>query len=469
MSFRTRTCLSLFDQADIGLLLIDPNGKILTANPAFCAMIGVAATELQNTSLLTLLPKESHPRFTALLAAHDTDAGPRFVSKLERFRDPQGGVHWGVLTWTWVVDADQTPQHAVLIVQDLNPDRGPLQEEVRSVLKLNQKLQSDLTEQQQMLKELGQMKRALDYSSCSVIILNREMVVEYVNPRFTAITGYTEEEVIGQPLALLKGDRWSTDFEGKKETLGEGREWRGEFRNRRKDGSLYFEFAIISPVLDETGAISHYISINEDITDRKAVEELLNRTMSESVELSKQLELTNAMMREQRTELKKANRRLGEMAKTDGLTHLLNHRTIMDTFKRRLAKCRKANLPLSVLMLDLDNFKRINDTYGHQTGDEVLSAVSGVVQGAVRDGDLAGRYGGEEFMVVFANATLEQARAAADRIRQRVSELRFSEDFTMTTSGGLSSDCGQTPIALIEEADQRLYEAKHAGKNRIVG
>jgi len=159
------------------------------------------------------------------------------------------------------------------------------------------------------------------------------------------------------------------------------------------------------------------------------------------------------------------------LACNDSLTGLLNHRTLREALARELERSRRSDAPLSVLMLDLDNFKQINDQRGHQAGDDVLRAVAEIIRDGIREADHAGRYGGEEFLVIFVDSPLTQARSAAERIRERIDALAAEgpQASAITVSGGL---CQATPELQVDDlvrlADIRLYQAKRAGKNRIV-
>lgn len=162
------------------------------------------------------------------------------------------------------------------------------------------------------------------------------------------------------------------------------------------------------------------------------------------------------------------------MALTDSLTGLYNRRGIYQIGQRELERCQRYNRPLSILMIDLDHFKQLNDQYGHIVGDEVLTVASARLQEAVRRIDVVGRYGGEEFLVLLPECGLEFARGVAERIRQAVAGQPLASTagpLNVTVSIGVSSGV-KTPLeleSLIQRADQALYRAKQAGRDQVVG
>ncbi|MDA8164983.1 MAG: sensor domain-containing diguanylate cyclase, partial [Desulfobacteraceae bacterium] len=171
-------------------------------------------------------------------------------------------------------------------------------------------------------------------------------------------------------------------------------------------------------------------------------------------------------------DLAQAHERINNMATTDGLTGLANHRTFQHGFEIMLSRAERCQGPLALLLGDIDHFKQVNDTYGHPFGDQVLQAVAGVIGSAVRRADLAARYGGEEFAVLLDGTDLRQGRQVAERIRQKVQALSFrhqGEQVTPTISLGMAvfpEDGGDKPL-LISRADQALYHAKATGRNRL--
>jgi len=191
---------------------------------------------------------------------------------------------------------------------------------------------------------------------------------------------------------------------------------------------------------DETGAPELVTGIVFDITEQKHMEELLERQ----------------------------NQRLLEMSNTDFLTNLYNRRALFEKLDYEISRSARNKQAVSVLLLDIDHFKQINDTHGHLTGDQVLSGVAGVIKKSVRMTDIVGRYGGEEFLVVFPECSLNNGLTIAEKIRQNIQTSEFVPGLRVTVSGGLVEFKNETIDELVERADIYLYQAKRGGRNRIV-
>jgi two-component system, cell cycle response regulator len=172
-------------------------------------------------------------------------------------------------------------------------------------------------------------------------------------------------------------------------------------------------------------------------------------------------------------ELENANERLRQISVTDGLTGLFNHRHVHELLHEEHERSKRSGDPLAVVMLDLDRFKQLNDTHGHQTGDVILAETAGILKENAREIDMIGRYGGEEFIAILPGADEDAAVQFADRVRVAVEDHSFEaggKEIRMTVSGGVASANGASlpqPAELIRQADAALYEAKGAGRNRI--
>lgn len=167
-------------------------------------------------------------------------------------------------------------------------------------------------------------------------------------------------------------------------------------------------------------------------------------------------------------EVKEKTLELEKMAKSDGLTGLLNHMEIFRQLDLEIEKKGRYGDNLSLIMFDLDFFKNINDTYGHLFGDRVLESVSSIIQKNIRNVDLAGRYGGEEFMIILPKASLKQAVETAERIRDAIENCVFENvDLKVTISGGVAECIKENSKELVSRADNLLYKAKEGGRNNI--
>ena len=164
--------------------------------------------------------------------------------------------------------------------------------------------------------------------------------------------------------------------------------------------------------------------------------------------------------------------KIQELAITDGLTHLFSRHYFLERFREEIARSKRYHLALAFLMADIDHFKQVNDHSGHLVGDVVLREVASLIKGSVREIDLVGRYGGEEFSVVLPDTTRESALQVAERIRAAVEAhacAAYDETIRVTLSLGVSvyPEDGEDPITLLDRADTALYEAKKAGRNRV--
>jgi len=172
-------------------------------------------------------------------------------------------------------------------------------------------------------------------------------------------------------------------------------------------------------------------------------------------------------------ELRRSNELLKELSITDHLTKLYNRRYLMEALDREYQRTFRKKAPLSLIMLDIDYFKKINDTYGHQGGDEVLVLLAELIKGELRSFDIAARYGGEEFAIVLPETPLADALAVAERLRRHVQEFTYSgalRELTLTVSLGVASFPGERVHcidSLIHQADHALYRAKGGGRNRV--
>ncbi|MCL7422423.1 MAG: diguanylate cyclase [Methylobacter sp.] len=281
---------------------------------------------------------------------------------------------------------------------------------------------------------------ALEAVSHGVIITDTEARIEWVNPAFEKLTGYTLEEAIGfRPTELVKSGLQDEEFyQNLWQTILKGETWHGELINRRKDGTLYDEEFTIAPVRDENGAINHFVGVKLDISERKRLEA-----------------------------------ELWEMATTDALTGLSNRRHFMARLTEALARVQRLkNHHVSVLMLDIDHFKQVNDTYGHAVGDALLKHVATLMHHALRRTDTIGRLGGEEFSIFLSGTDLAEAVVFADRLRQKIGSIPLQIDdqtIGVTVSIGIAAmeaTDAQADAVLIR-ADQALYRAKSCGRNRV--
>jgi diguanylate cyclase (GGDEF)-like protein/PAS domain S-box-containing protein len=303
----------------------------------------------------------------------------------------------------------------------------------------------DITERKRAEDQLRQLSSAVEHSPAAILITDVNGNIEYVNPKFTEVTGYILEEVRGKNPRFLKSDNTPPDIYAELwRTILSGKEWRGEFLNRRKSGEFYWEYASISAIADLDGNITHFVAVNEDITSRKEAEEKIQRL----------------------------NAGLEQLAMTDYLTSLYNRRFFMQRGMEEVKRARRNTQPLSLLMLDIDQLKKVNDTHGHEVGDIVLQQIASTLKSSLRETDILGRMGGEEFAILLPNTALEEACLLADRVRQSIAAKPFEMSGALqavTVSIGVVVITGKMSGIddMLRIADAAMYRAKHRGGNRV--
>lgn len=269
-----------------------------------------------------------------------------------------------------------------------------------------------------------------------ITVTDAKARIQMINKAFTDTTGYTLKEVIGLTPAVLKSGKMADDFYADFwATLRDTGEWRGEIWNKRKNGTIYPEWLNVSAVRGSDGEIEHYIAIFSDITERKQREELI-----------------------------------AFQAFHDALTGLPNRTLFRDRLEQTLALARrhKYRTP-AVMFLDLDRFKQINDTLGHDAGDELLKEVATRLRRCIRETDTVARMGGDEFTVLLPEvASTEDVRGVAEKILEAMRQptLLAGKEVTITTSIGIAlfPRDGRDPDTLMKHADTAMYHVKGSGR-----
>lgn len=242
-------------------------------------------------------------------------------------------------------------------------------------------------------------------------------------------SGYSKEELIGKTHSILRDPAMPKElFEELWRTIRSGRDWSGEICNITKTKEKYWVKAHISPVYDEEKNIVSYTAIREDITDKKIIEEL---------------------------------------AITDRLTQVYNRIQLDRVLQSEVAKSNRYKTPFSVI-LDIDKFKSVNDTYGHQVGDSVLKESAALLKANIRESDTLGRWGGEEFLIIAPNSDTDSACALAQKLRAAMEDFCFTTVGQKTGSFGVSTyKEGDDEESVLKRADDALYKAKEGGRNRV--
>jgi len=409
-------------------------------------------------------------------------------------------------------------------------------------------------------------RQAINQAYNAVLVTTGELdppgpEIVYVNPALCAQTGYTADELLGQTPRILQGPQ--TDpavLRRLRETIANGGFFEGQTVNYRKDGTPYLVHWNISPVFGDREQITHYVSVQSDITEREGFErfnqqlmaslgegvfgldhrgrltlvnqaamDLLGYTNEQALlganahELmhprypdgryypESECPITHVMQTEEPLEAWRdtffradgqplsvetyATPLYGVFGETEGvvvvfrhiseqlaleaqLEHAANHDRLTGAFNRHffdglvekeLARSARRGEPLSLLILDIDHFKRFNDEHGHLVGDDVLKQLVNHISQRVRESDILARWGGEEFALLLPDTSAEGARQLAETLRASVEAAQFGEGLpNLTISiGGSQMDVNETPKAGFRRADAALYQAKESGRNRV--
>jgi len=402
---------TLFDSMMDGFYRSTHAGKFVDVNPAMVRMFGYSSRE---EMLAVDIKKELY--FTpGERGSHILDTGREEVD-VYRMRRKDGSEIWV-------------------------EDHGHYVHDEQGNILYHEGMLRDITARKRAEENSFLQSAALEAAANAIAITDKNGVIQWVNPAWTELTGYSKEESIGQNPRIIKSEKHASGFyKTMWEDILAGKVWRGEVVNKRKDGSLYHEEETITPVLDGLGHVRNFIAIKQDVTERKQVEEDLQR-----------------------------------LAHTDALTGVNNRRYLFELAEHEFEVARRYLQPLSVIMFDIDHFKHINDTFGHATGDLVLGRVAQFTCSQLRDVDLIGRYGGEEFVIILPVTNARHAYLLAERIRVGVAALRVESggnSAAVTLSIGIAetlhSPRDESVENIIRRADEAMYAAKKAGRNRTV-
>jgi len=278
-------------------------------------------------------------------------------------------------------------------------------------------------------------QRAVEQSASAFLLVNRDGVVEYVNPSFTAITQYSTEEVQGHHLAELPAlENLSELLFDSPSSLAMGNSWQGEFKSRRKNLEPYWGQLSISKVYGDNRELTHYIGIYEDVTQTKL-----------------------------------AQQRIERLAYTDNLTNLGNRPAFIRNLDERFA--RDSASPICLLLVDIDNFKRINDSLGHQTGDKLLISLARRLRNSLANGGSLARFASNEFAVLLDDTSLEDGQGVAHQLLRTLDKPMFVDNQLINVTASVGLACaplhGSDPATLMKNAGLALHKAKANGKHQV--
>ena len=302
----------------------------------------------------------------------------------------------------------------------------------------------DISEKKDIENNMLILTKALETSTNTIIITDKNAIVKWANPAFEKLTGYAIKEIIGKnPKEFINSGKQSKEFyEDLWTTILSKKPWKNELINKKKDGTLYHEELSITPVLDENDEIQNFIAIKQDISERKKREDDVKH-----------------------------------FAFYDDLTDLPNRRLLIEHLEQIINTLSRVRKSAAVLFLDLDEFKFLNDTYGHDAGDDLLIQVASRLNNTLRKQDIVARIGGDEFIIVLDDLpnefyqAKEHTEAISKKIRSSIKAPFKLRDITyeITTSIGICifDDELLKIDAILKRADIALYKAKDTGKDNI--
>ncbi|MFH0920150.1 MAG: diguanylate cyclase [Fibrobacterota bacterium] len=410
-----------------GVTVIDGNGGILCINPAFAHILGLPVEGLKDAPLPIPLPASS-------LELHEM--------RLKSVNGKPVDIEYSLRDMTF----GGKPAR-LLVIRDIT-------------IRKERERRVHESEERYALAFRGSKDGLWDYRL-------RDKKI-YFSPEWKAMLGFLAAELGDNPDEWFKRvhdqdhDRLQNSLQA--HLLGETPHFECEYRILRKDFCYRWMLCRGTALRDAKGTAVRLTGSQIDITERKVSEEQLAQALED-------LRYALASEKVLFEELDKKNKELTELSITDGLTRLYNHRFLQERFEFEFNRTKRYGLSLSCLLMDIDHFKDVNDTYGHQFGDYVLREIAFLIKTQSREVDICGRYGGEEFMII-SNLILDDASRFAERLRAAVDSHTFTDNGItahITFSIGVAEYRTEikTKHEMIERSDQALYEAKDEGRNRV--
>ncbi|MFA6192945.1 MAG: diguanylate cyclase [Sulfurimonas sp.] len=301
-------------------------------------------------------------------------------------------------------------------ISELYETKLSIKKEIAKVNKLNDILEAD---QEIIDKNIMMMKTSLDADIIDISTF------------FCEFLEYKKEELIGRNVSIFKsGDIPDATYKELWDTIKSKKSWSGEVKNKTASGGTKWVQSRITPILNDDGEIIEFSAVYHDITNAKL---------------------------------------LAELYITDPLTKLYNRAHFDEVISSIAKHQRKVDTDFVLVITDVDHFKSINDTYGHQVGDDALIAIANTLKNSLRENDLIARWGGEEFVIMLKNVSLDEAKMIIEKVRASVEETKINNSISVTASFGLTKYIlGEDTRKTFKRVDDALYEAKKSGRNRIV-
>lgn len=391
-----------------GIIILNDQFKILFLNPCVKNILKYDEEELIGSDISLLFSDEIMLQKILQTAMKE---GSWEGSLLQKNKDGQVIISWVKINK--IKESSHSPVHYSVIFRDTNKHKLSV-------------------------KERQLADKVFECTSEGILVTDERGRIISINPAFQLVTGYSEEEILGKnPSILQSGVHDSTFYKDLWNSIKVKGHWKGEIWNKRKNGDLYPEWLTISTIKDELGNVTNFVGIFSDITDRKEAEEQLRR-----------------------------------LAHFDSLTGVANRYSLNQHLHNLILTAEKYEQQLAVLFLDLDRFKHINDTLGHNYGDMLLKSVSGRLKSLVRNKDMIARLGGDEFVIALPNINhVKDSAYIAQRIIESLNkpfQLGKHEVFISTSIGiSVYPFDGTTFEELLRNADKAMYVAKNNGKNQF--
>lgn len=292
----------------------------------------------------------------------------------------------------------------------------------------------DVTDIKETKEQLQLLAQAVEQTDELVRISDKNGIITYVNDALVAHTGYRKIELIGKKISLFKsGQHDQLFYKELWDTILSGQTFKGTFINRKKDRQIYYEEEIITPIFDTDNNIKHFLATSQDITQRVHMEEKLQR-----------------------------------LATIDSLTEIYNRHHINEEITTEISRAERYRDSFALAMIDVDYFKSINDTFGHDIGDNVLRELTQVISQHIRESDRFGRWGGEEFIIILPQLKHKPLLSLAEKLRKAIDTHAFKDGIHVSISIGLTLfKGGETKQELVKRVDKALYSAKNSGRNTV--